>query len=60
MAKEEIKLELWISDEQLAAWNKMANRMCLNIYEYIRRCTDAHTNILKKDSFHLVPEDREK
>ena len=38
----------------------MANRMCLNIYEYIRRCTDAHTNILDKDSFHLVPDDKEK
>lgn len=60
MAKEEIKLDLWISNKQLATWNKMANRMCLNIYEYIRRCTDAHTNILDKDSFHLVPEDGEK
>lgn len=60
MAKDDITLELWADSKQFDSWNEMANRMCLNIYEYIRRCADAHTNILKKDSFHLVPEDREK
>lgn len=54
MNEREIVLELWVDKKQYEQWTEIANEMCLNIYEYIRRCTDAHTNILKKDSFGLV------
>ena len=32
----------------------MSNILGLSIYEYIRRCTDAHTHILETDSFDFV------
>ena len=33
----------------------MASALCLNVSEYIRRCTNAHTTILEHDSFNIVP-----
>jgi hypothetical protein len=32
----------------------MADILGLNIYEYIRRCADAHTTILEVDNFKIV------
>ena len=58
MGKKDVELGLWVEQDQLEAWTRMANRMCLNIYEYIRRCTNAHTNILEKDFMHLVPDEK--
>ena len=33
----------------------MASVLYLNVSEYIRRCTNAHTTILEHDSFNIVP-----
>lgn len=55
--KEKIEIDLWADKNQYEKWKQMADTLCLNIYEYIRRCTDAHTNILTVDSFKLVPEE---
>lgn len=33
----------------------MASVLGLNVSEYIRRCTNAHTTILEHDSFNIVP-----
>ena len=48
------KIELWVSPEQFKEWETQASFMYLNVYEYIRRCVDAHTNILKADKMGLV------
>lgn len=53
--KEKVILNLEVDKEKYRRWENFSNKMCLSIYEYIRRCVDAHTNILDKDSFHLVP-----
>lgn len=55
--KEDCVIELHCSQKQLDTWKEIADKMCLNIYEYIRRCVDAHTNILLYDSFKLVNKD---
>lgn len=52
-AKQE-DLSLTISNLQRTRWERMANLLGLSIYEYIRRCTDAHTTILETDSFNFV------
>lgn len=47
-------IDLWISKKQRKRWERMAEILGLTIYEYIRRCADAHTTILETDSFKLV------
>jgi hypothetical protein len=32
----------------------MANKMYMSLFEYLRRCADAHTTILERDTFQLV------
>ena len=57
MPEKDCIIELHCSQEQLDSWEEIADKMCMNIYEYIRRCVDAHTNILRYDSFRLVDKD---
>jgi len=47
-------LELWMTEKQKNRWEKMANVLGLSLYEYVRRCADAHTTILETDSFKIV------
>ena len=54
MDKERITLELYVSNQELERWTKMADILCLNIYEYIRRCASAHTTILEMNSFDTI------
>ena len=37
----------------------MASVLGLNVSEYIRRCTSAHTTILEHDNFNIVPGPKE-
>ena len=57
MPEKDCIIELHCSQEQLDSWEEIADKMCMNIYEYIRRCVDAHTNILRNDSFRLINKD---
>ena len=54
MSEKDCLIELHCTQEQFDTWKEMADKMCLSLYEYIRRCADAHTNILRYDSFRLV------
>ena len=56
MEREQISIDLWITPEQKKRWEKIADIMCLSLYEYIRKCTNAHTTILENDQFDLVHE----
>ena len=48
-------MELVVDPRDYRRWQRMASALCLNVSEYIRRCTNAHTTILEHDSFNLVP-----
>lgn len=48
-------IELAVDPRDYRRWQRMASVLCLNISEYIRRCTNAHTTILEHDSFNIVP-----
>ena len=57
--KDQVNIDLIISKQQEQRWARMADIMGLTLYEYIRRCADAHTTILETDSFKLVPKNNE-
>lgn len=48
-------IELAVDPQDYRRWQRMASVLCLNVSEYIRRCTNAHTTILEHDSFNIVP-----
>ncbi len=48
-------IELVVDPRDYRRWQRMASALCLNVSEYIRRCTNAHTTILEHDSFNIVP-----
>lgn len=49
-------IELAVDPRDYRRWQRMASVLCLNVSEYIRRCTNApHTTILEHDSFNIVP-----
>jgi hypothetical protein len=48
-------IELAVDPRDYRRWQRMASVLCLNVSEYIRRCTNAHTVILEHDSFNIVP-----
>lgn len=48
-------IELVVDPRDYRRWQRMASVLCLNVSEYIRRCTNAHTTILEHDSFNIVP-----
>ena len=48
-------IELTVDPRDYRRWQRMASVLCLNVSEYIRRCTNAHTTILEHDSFNIVP-----
>ena len=48
-------IELIVDPRDYRRWQRMASALCLNVSEYIRRCTNAHTTILEYDSFNIVP-----
>ena len=48
-------IELIVDPRDYRRWQRMASVLCLNVSEYIRRCTNAHTTILEHDSFNIVP-----
>lgn len=48
-------IELIVDPSDYRRWQRMASVLCLNVSEYIRRCTNAHTTILEHDSFNIVP-----
>lgn len=47
-------IELAVDPRDYRRWQRMASVLCLNVSEYIRRCTNAHTTILEHDSFDIV------
>jgi len=55
---QKVEINLLVDEKEYEHWKEMADILCLNIYEYIRRCTNAHTNILAVDSFKLVPHEK--
>ena len=48
-------IELAVDPRDYRRWQRMASVLRLNVSEYIRRCTNAHTTILEHDSFNIVP-----
>ena len=48
-------MELIVDPRDYRRWQRMASALGLNVSEYIRRCTNAHTTILEHDSFNIVP-----
>lgn len=48
-------IELIVDPRDYRRWQRMASALSLNVSEYIRRCTNAHTTILEHDSFNIVP-----
>ena len=48
-------IELIVNPRDYRRWQRMASALGLNVSEYIRRCTNAHTTILEHDSFNIVP-----
>ena len=48
-------IELAVDPRDYRRWQRMASVLYLNVSEYIRRCTNAHTTILEHDSFNIVP-----
>lgn len=48
-------MELIVDPRDYRRWQRMASALSLNVLEYIRRCTNAHTTILEHDSFNIVP-----
>lgn len=48
-------IELVVDPRDYRRWQRMASVLYLNVSEYIRRCTNAHTTILEHDSFNIVP-----
>ena len=48
-------MELIVDPRDYRRWQRMATVLGLNVSEYIRRCTSAHTTILEHDNFNLVP-----
>ena len=48
-------MELIVDPRDYRRWQRMASALSLNVSEYIRRCTNAHTTILEHDSFNIVP-----
>lgn len=50
------QIVLTVDEDKYNQWEAIAKILYLNIEEYVRRCTDAHTNILRQDSFDLVHE----
>lgn len=48
-------IELVVDPRDYRRWQRMASALGLNVSEYIRRCTNAHTTILEHDSFNIVP-----
>ena len=48
-------MELIVDPRDYRRWQRMASVLGLNVSEYIRRCTNAHTTILEHDSFNIVP-----
>lgn len=48
-------IELVVDPRDYRRWQRMASALALNVSEYIRRCTNAHTTILEHDSFNIVP-----
>ena len=48
-------IELAVDHRDYRRWQRMASVLCLNVSEYIRRCTNARTTILEHDSFNIVP-----
>ncbi len=48
-------IELVVDPRDYRRWQRMASALCLNVSEFIRRCTNAHTTILEHDSFNIVP-----
>ena len=48
-------MELIVDPRDYRRWQRMASVLGLNVSEYIRRCTSAHTTILEHDNFNLVP-----
>lgn len=49
-----VDLVVSVTRSRYKRWEAMSNILGLSIYEYIRRCTDAHTHILETDSFDFV------
>ena len=41
-----IQLDLWVSKEEYERWLAVADKFYMNIYEYIRKCTDANSNLM--------------
>lgn len=48
-------IELAVDPRDYRRWQRMTSVLYLNVSEYIRRCTNAHTTILEHDSFNIVP-----
>lgn len=48
-------IELIVDPRDYRRWQRMASALSLNVSEYIRHCTNAHTTILEHDSFNIVP-----
>lgn len=47
-------IELAVDPRDYRRWQRMASVLCLNVSEYIRHCTNAHTTILEYDSFDII------
>ena len=49
MEEKEEQIDLWITLKQKEKWEYFSKKLGLTIWEYIRRATDAYSNILTQD-----------
>ena len=53
MEEKNEQVDLWITPSQKQKWEKVSQKLGLTIWEYIRRATDAYSNILIQDEIKI-------
>jgi len=47
-------LNMIVDKDELSSWQQMSDILCMNVYEYVRKCTGAHTTMLNANFFETI------